>query len=566
MVVCGKGNNGGDGLVAARVLRGRGRACARGRARAGCRPSGVLRVRWRAPTSWSTRCSAPGSAARSKATPRGWSTRWPSRACLVVAVDIPSGVDGLTGAVRGRRGARRLDTVTFAARKPGLLFEPGRTHAGEVAVADIGIDLEPDGAQSPDARSLDECRRRADPAPACCRPRTSGRRGVMVVGGSGGMTGAPMFASHAAMRAGAGIVWCCGLPVRDAARHASGAEVITRALPVADGDHLARRRSTRCLLTSRSLRCGGARSRARGADRVLVAPSCELVARVPVPLVLDADGLNALDGDLAPLVVRVVGRRASRCSRRTTASTPASPASRSAPTGSRPRGRLADRLGRRRAAQGPDHGGRRADRAGNRSTRDRRSSSTSPARRRSPAPAPATCSPGSSRRSWLGASSAFEAAAAAAWVHGARPRELARARASSRVTSSPPSPLRWLAAWRINRRTASPTSYQRPEELQCRVTTGEHDHDQRRRHPVAGPDRARGRRRARASTGSVPRRWSTDGKIIGLLRDEDLIVSEANLHVPTVDRVPRRRHRLAAARRSARRPSSRRRRVPPSAR
>ena len=61
---------------------------------------------------------------------------WPGE--IVVAVDIPSGVDGLTGAVPG--AAVRADrTVTFAARKPGLVFEPGRSYAGEIVVADIGI-------------------------------------------------------------------------------------------------------------------------------------------------------------------------------------------------------------------------------------------------------------------------------------------------------------------------------------------------------------------------------------------------------------------------------------------
>ncbi len=56
----------------------------------------------------------------------------------VIAVDIPSGVDGRTGTVWGPH-VQATRTVTFAARKPGLVFEPGRSLAGEVIVADIGI-------------------------------------------------------------------------------------------------------------------------------------------------------------------------------------------------------------------------------------------------------------------------------------------------------------------------------------------------------------------------------------------------------------------------------------------
>ena len=121
---------------------------------------------------------------------------------LVVATDIPSGVDGLTGAADGPVITADR-TVTFAARKPGLVFEPGRSHAGTVTVADIGIDVGPASA------GLTE---EADVA-AWLPPRTPSTHkwqvgGVMVVGGTTGMTGAPMFVSHAAMRAGAGIVWC----------------------------------------------------------------------------------------------------------------------------------------------------------------------------------------------------------------------------------------------------------------------------------------------------------------------------------------------------------------------
>src|SRR5258705_10403046 len=58
----------------------------------------------------------------------------------VLSVDIPSGVNGTTGAVAGA-AVRADETICFAAYKPGLLFEPGRSHAGRVEVVDIGIDV-----------------------------------------------------------------------------------------------------------------------------------------------------------------------------------------------------------------------------------------------------------------------------------------------------------------------------------------------------------------------------------------------------------------------------------------
>ena len=94
----------------------------------------------------------------------------------VVAVDIPSGVDGLTGSVWGPV-VRATRTVTFAARKPGLVFEPGRSLAGEVTVADIGIAVDGagDGAAGTRRSAVDDVARagsrRARPT------RTSGSPG-----------------------------------------------------------------------------------------------------------------------------------------------------------------------------------------------------------------------------------------------------------------------------------------------------------------------------------------------------------------------------------------------------
>ena len=217
VVVCGKGNNGGDGLVTARTL-----------ARWGMRThgfelaTGVDRARF-------DRALATADAAVDAMYGTGFRGTLEGDAAWIaerlrtwggptIAIDIPSGVDGLQGSTFGPV-VHATRTVTFAARKPGLVFEPGRSHAGEVVVADIGIDLhDPAGAEAHAGlvTAADVCTWLPPREPDAHKWQS----GVMVVGGSGGMMGAPMFVSHAAMRAGAGIVWC-GLPGEDSARAAS---------------------------------------------------------------------------------------------------------------------------------------------------------------------------------------------------------------------------------------------------------------------------------------------------------------------------------------------------------
>jgi NAD(P)H-hydrate epimerase len=125
---------------------------------------------------------------------------------------------------------------------------------------------------------------------------------LMVVGGAVGMTGAPMFVSHAAMRAGAGIVWC-GVPGDAAAAAASGTEVITLGLPATPEGALDVHAAATVL---RDLDRFGALvvGPGLGRDERTQAAVTQLVADAPVPLLLDADGLNALRGDLTPLRVR----------------------------------------------------------------------------------------------------------------------------------------------------------------------------------------------------------------------------------------------------------------------
>jgi ADP-dependent NAD(P)H-hydrate dehydratase / NAD(P)H-hydrate epimerase len=294
VIVCGKGNNGGDGLVAARALRSWGarvdvftldggvdrQLCERALLRADAFVDAMFGTGFRG--------SLEGDAA------------WVARAAdavlgPIVAVDIPSGVNGHTGEVEGE-AVRASHTVTFSAVKPGLLFQPGAVHTGAVEVADIGIDLGRPALFVPE--SLDVALELPERDPDAHKWLS----GVLVVGGSGGMTGAPSFVSHAAMRAGAGIVWCC-VPGADAAARASGSEVITKALPATpDGalDEPAAAEVLKAVDRFRALVVGPG----LGRDGRTPAAVRRIVAEAPVPLVLDADGLNALDGDVAPLRAR----------------------------------------------------------------------------------------------------------------------------------------------------------------------------------------------------------------------------------------------------------------------
>lgn len=114
----------------------------------------------------------------------------------VLSVDIPSGVDGLTGQHLGTPISASA-TVTFAAPKPGLLLWPGRANVGRLTIADIGLDCSRATIHQLEPEDLDRW------------PKPTGdthkwRRAVLVVGGGPGMTGAPGLAARAAMRAGAG--------------------------------------------------------------------------------------------------------------------------------------------------------------------------------------------------------------------------------------------------------------------------------------------------------------------------------------------------------------------------
>jgi NAD(P)H-hydrate epimerase len=313
-VVCGKGNNGGDGYVAARLLRDGGRevrvlAAApvqelRGDARVNAeRTDGIEAFEAARLDGCAVAIDALLGTGFS-GTPHG--AVGEAIAALnaaglpVVAADVPSGVDAATGVVEGD-AVRATATATFAAAKPGLWINPGKAHSGVVHVVDIGI---PEGApvEDPDVGLIDDAALLALlPSRAAGWTKfTSGH--VLVAGGSRGLTGAPSLAAEAAQRAGAGYVTACVPASAQPILAQRLLEAMTRALPDDDGAHTAAGVDEVMELSRRggALVVGPGIGRSDGA----FAFARELVARAQVPVVLDADGLNAHAGDLAAIARR----------------------------------------------------------------------------------------------------------------------------------------------------------------------------------------------------------------------------------------------------------------------
>jgi ADP-dependent NAD(P)H-hydrate dehydratase / NAD(P)H-hydrate epimerase len=276
-VVCGSGSNGGDGKVCARILRERGRD---GHVVDGVGDLGGPDVIVDALFGIGLRDAPREDAARMielmNASDRP-----------VVAVDVPSGVNASTGEVPGAV-VDAAATVTFGAAKVGLAIAPGRSHAGAVHIAPIGLrPREHEHALVPASALLEVPRKRADST-----KYSAGS--VLVVGGSRGLTGAPMLAALAAFRADAGYVAVAApestLPVLETAL----LEVVKRPLPEDSSGRLLPRSSDAIL------------EAAEKADAVAIGPglgrsdgTVELVRilleQLELPVVLDADALWQLE-------------------------------------------------------------------------------------------------------------------------------------------------------------------------------------------------------------------------------------------------------------------------------
>jgi NAD(P)H-hydrate epimerase len=262
VVVAGKGNNGADGRVAAAVLTRRG-----------------ARVRVIGAEPVPPGCHLVIDAALGTGLRRPYTAPDVPAGARVLAVDIPSGVDGDTGAARGTP-MHASRTVTFAAWKPGLLQGDGPRFAGEVEVADIGlgpIDAAISLVEDDDVVRLVPRREEASHKWATA---------VCVVAGSPGMEGAATLCARGASRAGAGMVrlgvpgagtgagpWPTEAVRLDLSAQTGWAEDVLRALE-------------RCKVLVIGPGIGRSDATQREVRRVL--------SRSPVPVIADADALFAL--------------------------------------------------------------------------------------------------------------------------------------------------------------------------------------------------------------------------------------------------------------------------------
>jgi ADP-dependent NAD(P)H-hydrate dehydratase / NAD(P)H-hydrate epimerase len=316
VVVCGKGNNGGDGLVASRVLRELGfevdaLLLAPGDQLSGDAGANLARfdgARHVAVGELPTALEGAGVIVDAIfGTGFAGKARDPAGSAIdaineaagpVVATDIPSGVNASTGEVEGR--AVRADlTVTFHAPKLGHWVAPGKEHSGEVRVAPIGI---PDGAPVEPSAGLIGTRV-LELAPHRAAGSTKFSSGqVVIVGGSRGLTGAVCLSALGAIRSGAGYATVAVPADLESIFEVKLTEVMSvgcasregRLRPAASEQIIAATERAACVVL------GSGMSREQGTQRLVR----ELTQRIRAPLVLDADGLNAHAGRIEALADR----------------------------------------------------------------------------------------------------------------------------------------------------------------------------------------------------------------------------------------------------------------------
>jgi NAD(P)H-hydrate epimerase len=313
-VVCGKGNNGGDGFVAARLLRGMGFEVEALLLWPGEGLRGDAAVNYERfggdLLDGDPAARLAGSGAIVDAifgTGFEGAPLEPTAAAIraingcgapVVACDIASGVDASTGEVAGE--AIRADvTVSFHAAKLGHRIAPGKWSTGDLRVAPIGIPAGAPGepfAGEIDTSVLSEGPRRGPQSTKF----SSGQ--VAIAGGSRGLTGAVRLGSLAAIRAGAGYATVAVPADLEVVFELAQPEVMSVACPGGDGCLVPA--SEKAVLRSFERAAAGVLGPGLGKDPGSFELARAVAAKIEAPLLIDADGLNAFAGRLGDLRTR----------------------------------------------------------------------------------------------------------------------------------------------------------------------------------------------------------------------------------------------------------------------
>ena len=319
LVLCGKGNNGGDGFVVARHLKAKGARprvllFAR-RAEVGGDAAQAL-SRWRGAVE---EIHDDGAVARALETTDlvvdallGTGLTGPARGIVaqaidrlnaftgrsgvpVVALDLPSGLASDGGAVLGPT-VRATLTTTFAGLKRSLMLHPAAELAGRVVVVPIGIPPEEVGrGLSTFALEEDDVRRLFPPRPTEAHKGTYGH--LLVIAGSAGKTGAAALAGRSALRSGVGLCTVATPASQQPIVAGFSMELMTEPIPETSAQTLAvkaREHLVELALARDAVALGPGLS----LDPESQALARALVAEVPRPMVVDADALSALAGHL----------------------------------------------------------------------------------------------------------------------------------------------------------------------------------------------------------------------------------------------------------------------------
>jgi len=320
LVVAGKGNNGGDGYVAARHLKNSGfgvtvfslapvtelKGDVAVNAQAWLKMGGEVRALLsdedlkKGVSSFRHACVivdaifGTGLASPVKGAPAKVIELINSLDKKVVAVDIPSGIDASTGAVLGC-AVRAGVTATMALPKIGLYTYPGRSYAGRVEIVDIGVpvNLLTDEHIRWNLLCREDVKGILRPRPGDSHKSTYGH--LLVIAGSPGKTGAAYMTAMGAMRIGAGLATVALPRGLNAVMEAKTIEVMTEPLPeTVDGllDATSFEVIQRIAKGKTAVAAGPGLGNTEGVYRLME----EIVKEIAAPIVIDADGLNAFIG------------------------------------------------------------------------------------------------------------------------------------------------------------------------------------------------------------------------------------------------------------------------------